>query len=86
MEQLEKRLSILAWSGVLGYLVLYVYGLVMGVFSPAELIGFTLVAIGAATAFLVHAIRIRHAILFSDDPAHDHLMRGLHRQREKRGF
>jgi membrane protein DedA with SNARE-associated domain len=77
------RLSTLLWLGVLGYLGFYGYGLVMGVFSPGELIGFTVVAIALAAMYIVRAVRVQRAMR---DHRHDALMRGVHRMRETRGF
>jgi hypothetical protein len=75
------RLGVLA---ALGYLGFYVYGLVMGVFSPLELIGFTLGAIGCLAAFFVYLLRLRRAM--RTPGAHEALMRQAHLHRERRGF
>lgn len=75
------RLALLA---ALGYLGFYVYGLVMGVFSPVELMGFTLVAFVCAIAFIIHAIRIRRAM--KTPGQHEAIMREAHVYRERRGF
>jgi hypothetical protein len=76
-----SRLGLLA---ALGYLGFYVYGLIMGVFSPFELLGFTMVAIGCATAFLAYILRLRHAM--QTPGKHEVLMRQAHVYRERRGF
>lgn len=76
-----SRLGLLA---ALGYLGFYVYGVVMGVFSPVELVGFTLVAVGCLVAFLVHTVRFRRAMRTPGE--HEALMREAHVYRERRGF
>jgi hypothetical protein len=53
------RLVLLAGLGFLGF---YVYGVVMGVFSPGEMIGFAVLAIIFSAAFVVHVVRVRRAI------------------------
>jgi hypothetical protein len=72
--------------GALGYLGLYLYGFFMGVFSPGELIGFTIVALVFAAIYVFHAINVHRAIADRDDPRHDDLMRQSQHLREKRGF
>jgi hypothetical protein len=75
-----SRLGLLA---ALGYLGFYVYGLVMGVFSPFELVGFTLVAIGCLAAFIGYSLRLRRAMRTPGE--HEALMRQAHFYRERRG-
>ena len=58
LNALPKVLLLVA----LAYLGFYVYGLVLGVFSPGEMLGFTVVAVACAAAGIVHAIRIRRAM------------------------
>lgn len=76
-----SRLGLLA---ALGYLGFYVYGLVMGVFSPFELLGFTLAAIACAAAFAIYTLRLRRAMRTPGQ--HEALMRQAHVYRERRGF
>jgi hypothetical protein len=78
------NISRLALLAALGYLGFYVYGLVMGVFSPFELVGFTIVAAVCAAAFVVHAVRIRRAMRTPGE--HEAIMRQAHVYRERRGF
>jgi len=78
------NLSRLALLAGLGYLGFYVYGLVMGVFSPVELMGFTLLAIGAVAAFVVYLLRLQRAMRTPEK--HEALMRQAHFYRERRGF
>ena len=68
----------------LGYLGFYVYGVVMGVFSAVELIGFTVLAAVFAVAFVLHVIRVRRAMRVPEQRAA--VMREEHRFREHRGF
>jgi hypothetical protein len=77
-------LSRLALLGALAYLGFYVYGLVMGVFSPFELLGFTILAVVFAAAFVVHLVRIRRAMKAPGQ--HEVMMRQAHVYRERRGF
>ena len=70
--------------GGLVFLGLYCYGLVMGVFSPGEMVGFTVIAVGVVVAYAIHAIRLRRR---TEDPSErPAIMRELHDQRERRGF
>lgn len=78
------KLSRLALLVALGYLGFYVYGLVMGVFSPLELFGFTILAAVFAAAFVVHLVRIRRAM--KTPGQHEAIMREAHVFRERRGF
>lgn len=72
--------------GALGYLVLYGFGLVMGAYSPGELIGFTLVGATALALLLVVGYRRHRALADESDAEHAELMREAHDMREKRGF
>ena len=76
-----SRAALLAGLGYLGF---YVYGLVMGVFSPFELMGFTVVAVVCVAAFVVYSLRLRRAMRTPGD--HEALMRKAHVYRERRGF
>jgi TRAP-type C4-dicarboxylate transport system permease large subunit len=77
-------LTRLALLLALAYLGFYVYGLIMGVFSPVELLGFTILAVVFAAAFIIHMIRLRHVM--KTPGAHEELMRQAHVYRERRGF
>ena len=70
------------WGLAGGVLVLYMFGWVMGAFSPDELIGWTIVA--GVLALLVgwHSHKV-HVALKERDPE---LMRTLNKARETRGF
>jgi hypothetical protein len=84
--ELQRRITALALAGLIGYLALYLYGLVTGVFSPGELAGFTVIAGVAAIVFGVHAIRVRRAIKELGSPAHEEIARASHVHRERRGY
>jgi hypothetical protein len=75
------RLALLAGLGYLGF---YVYGVVMGVFSPVELIGFTILAVVFAAAFILHQVQLRRAMKTPGE--HEAMMRQAHVYRERRGF
>lgn len=81
---LRDKLTRLALLAALGYIGFYVYGLVMGVFSPFQLLGFTILAVVFAAAFVVHMVRLRRAM--ETRGAHEQLMREAHVYRERRGF
>ena len=75
------RLIILAGLAYLGF---YVYGLVMGVFSPGEMVGFSIVAGAIVIAVGLYGIWLRRANV---DPAEEaRVMRDLHDQQQRRGF
>jgi hypothetical protein len=67
----------------LAYLGFYVYGLIMGVFSPGEMLGFTAVAVVCAAAGILHGIRIRRAMA---GPDRNRITHDLQKYREKRGW
>lgn len=77
---LASRLLLL---GAFAYLGFYVYGLVLGVFSPGEMIGFTILAVICVVAGVVHGIRIRRAMRGSD---RDRITHELQKYRETRGW
>ncbi len=71
------------WLLALGYLGFYFYGLLMGVFSPGQMLGFSVAAAILAALFIVHSVRLRNAMREGD---RGELVRGVHRYRERRGF
>lgn len=76
-----SRLMLLAGLAYLGF---YVFGLVMGVFAPGEILLFTVIALVVIVATVVHVLRARGAL---EDPEERHeRMRELHELRERRGF
>jgi hypothetical protein len=83
---LRGRITRALWLGLLAFLGLYVYGIVIGAFSPAELIGFTVIAAVGAVLFSVHLFRVHRVMSDPGHPEHDRLMRGTQHERERRGF
>jgi hypothetical protein len=77
---LLTRLLLLAALAFLGF---YVYGLVLGVFSPGEMIGFTIIAVVCVVAGVVHAVRIRRAM---SGPDRARITHDLQKHRETRGW
>jgi hypothetical protein len=67
----------------LGYLGFYVYGLIMGVFSPGEMLGFTVVAAVCVISAIVHAVRFKRAM---NGPDRERITRELQKFRETRGW
>ena len=82
--RLTSRFGLLFVVAGLGYLGFYVYGVVLGVFSPVELIGFTLLALVFTGLFVVHIMRVRRAMRTPEQRAE--IMREAHVYRERRGF
>ena len=77
-----RRLTILFWVLVLGYLGFYAYFLVMGV-SPREVAVLTVLAVVLAVLFAVHLLRLRRSMR---EHGHEEELRDVHRYRERRGF
>jgi TRAP-type C4-dicarboxylate transport system permease large subunit len=75
------RIAVLA---ALGYLGFYVYGLMMGVFTPMQTVGFSVVAALCLTVFAVYSVRYRRAM--KDPSKQAAMMRQAHVYRERRGF
>jgi hypothetical protein len=76
----------LFWLLSLGYLGLYAYCVVIGFFSPGEVVALGVVALVLAVGSVWHAIRVTRTMRDHDAPGHDAMMRALHHQRELRGF
>ena len=80
----RRSLARLLLLGGLAFLGLYMYGLVMSVFDPLEIVGFTVLAVGVIAAYAVHVFRLKR--LMQDPQQRHELMREMARQRERRGF
>lgn len=78
-----ERLIIL---GLLAYLGFYVFGIVMGVFSPTERWVLTIPAILFVVLYALYARSVKHAIDDPADPRHDATVKMARDQREKRGW
>ena len=85
MRAIGNTTSLLWMLGV-GYVCLYAYFVVIGFFSPSEVVGFGIAAALVAAGFVVHMARVHHAMVDHDHSAHADLMRGARNQRELRGF
>jgi hypothetical protein len=81
--RLVDILSRLLLLAALAYLGFYVYGLVLGVFSPGEMIAFTIVAAICVIAGVVHGIRVRRAM---NGPDRARITHDLQKHRETRGW
>jgi len=78
----QDRLVTAAWLGVLAFLGFYVFGLVMGVYAPGEVLYFTIPAVVLAALYAVHMVRARRAARNMSDESR----RKARRQSEARGF
>ena len=81
--RLLERFSRLFLLGGFAFLGFYVYGLVMSVFSPGEMVGFTILAVVFAVAGVIHFIRFRRVM---QGPEKDRITHELQLLKEKRGF
>jgi uncharacterized membrane protein YfcA len=70
------------WALAAGVVILYLFGWMLGAFSPDELLGWTIVAAVLALLLGWHAHKVRTAV----DKRDPELMRSLNEAREKRGF
>lgn len=78
--------ALIFWLLALGYIGLYIYCAAIGFFSFDEMVGFGIVAAVLAVLFMIRTAWVVHTIRNRDAPGHEAIMRGVHRQREKRGF
>jgi heme exporter protein D len=79
----NDRLMTAFWLAVLAFLGFYVFGLIMGVYSPGEVLYFTIPAAVLAILYVVHVVRSRRAI---NRGKYDEVIRESQRLRERRGF
>lgn len=66
----------------MGIICLYLFGLIMGVFNPGDLAGWTILVAALALLVVWHE-RALHRAMDRKDPE---TMRALHSARENRGF
>lgn len=85
MSTLRRTLRVLVPLALLSYLGFYVYGIILGVFSPAELLGFTILAIGFTVGLVAYALRLRRSPPEPADPSSAQA-RAERALRERRGF
>ncbi len=81
--KLLDTLNRLFLLGAFAFLGFYVFGVVMGVFSPGEMVGFTLLAGVFIIVGVVHAVRIRRAMR---GPDRERITHDLQKLKEGRGF
>jgi hypothetical protein len=82
----KSNVRVALWTACFGYLALYVFGLVMGVFSPAELIGFTGLAIMLVGLTIWHGQRERDELAHATPDERAEIMHPMHVARERRGY
>jgi hypothetical protein len=75
-----SRFVLLAGLAFLGF---YVFGLIMGVFAPGQIIAFSIIALVVVVTFAVHVIRMRRPM---DAQQRREMRRELNSQKERRGF
>ncbi len=85
MSSLRRTLRVLVPLALLGYLGFYVYGIVLGAFSPGELIGFTILAVVFTAGLAAYALRLRRLPPEPVDPSSAQA-RAERALRERRGF
>jgi hypothetical protein len=74
------------WLALLAFMGFYIYGLVLGAFTPFELVGCTVLAVVIAVVFPFHLWRTKRAISDETDPSHEEITRTAQEQHERRGF
>lgn len=79
----HDRLMTVFWLAILAYLGFYVFGLIMSVYSPGDVLYFTIPAAIFAVLYVVHVFRSRRT---STREGYDELVRESQRLRETRGF
>jgi hypothetical protein len=84
----RDRLVTAFWLAVLAYLGFYVFGLVMGVYAPGDVLYFTIPAGVLACALVLHVIRSRRAAaaVRATVSTDEGFARAEHKLREKRGW
>ena len=85
MTVVREKLGILVPLAILGYLGFYVYGLIMGAFSPGELVGFTALAVGSTLGLAVYSLWRQRTADELDAPTSPQARR-RRALRETRGF
>jgi hypothetical protein len=81
-----NRLKVAARLLAAAYLGFYVYGIIMGVFSPAEIPLFTVVALVFAAFLGIYSLRVARSYRARQHDSNDEMMRELHALKERRGF
>jgi membrane protein implicated in regulation of membrane protease activity len=84
-EKIGHTLSVIGpgfWALCGGIIGLYLFGLVMGVFAPGELLGWTILVVVLAVLLAMHLRRERRAL----EAREPETMHALASARERRGF
>lgn len=79
MAERFEKLRVLFWTLTAGLLALYVFGLVLGVYSPLELGLLSVLCVVLLVLFTIHEIRLRRK-LKAEPRQVDHA------DKERRGF
>lgn len=84
MAALWERFKILVPLLAAVYLGFYVFGVVMSVFTPFQLVGLSVIAVACVLGLVAYGVAIRRGIspIADDSP----LSRAAREQRERRGF
>lgn len=85
MENAREKLKLLLPLFALVYLGFYVYGIMLGVFSPFEPIGFRIIALVLPLGVLLWSLALRRGWSELEEPT-DEQAREIRARREKRGF
>lgn len=84
MTSFFERFRLLLWALAAAVIGFYVYGLVLGLYSPLELGLLSVVSLALIVLFTIHELRLRRELRegkFHDEYAHEG-----HDARERRGF
>lgn len=84
MASFFTRFRVLLWGLAAGVIVLYVFGLVLGVYGPLELGVLSVICLVLIVLFAVHEIRLQRAV--REHGASEGTERERHADRERRGF
>jgi fatty acid desaturase len=71
------------WGLCVGAVALFGFFVVMGGFSPGDVLWLTLIVASLAALFVIHQIRLSREL---HEHGHEPLIRQLQRIRERRGF
>ncbi len=81
-----NRLKVAARLLAAAYLGFYVYGIILGVFSPVEIPLFTVVALVLSAFLVIYSLRVARSYRARKNDPNDEMMRELHALKERRGF
>jgi TRAP-type C4-dicarboxylate transport system permease large subunit len=75
---------LLLWALAAAVIGFYIYGLVLGIYSPLELGLLSVVSLSLIVLFTIHEVRLRREL--REGKYHDEYAREGHDARERRGF